>query len=507
MFALIPRILSVLGPLLVYASLGLLLWALFKNRERLDRHVPAVIALALVTSFVFVDTSHRLFFDEDIYIQIASNLSRAPVAQLTLLGTPDTVQVSTYYKEPPGYPSLLGLVYAVTGVSESVAFVFARLLFALAASSVYLLARDLLKERWLGWAAALMFLTTPVVLDHSVSAGTDVATALFAVVGIWGLVNSVAPVAVAGLVLVSQMRLEAIVLIVFLLWSPPINRRWKLIGAGLVLGELFHVLWVLSGSPAYAGAVGVESTFSAAYVLPNLIDSAGYLFDGARFPWGIPLLAVLAILAFVRQGLLKSGPLRKPKPPEHFGELHLLAWVGLIAGVYLVFYAGSFELNPRYSIQIVVPLILLALGALRFFSRLQRVAVAVGVGITVLYANLGSPANSVPGFLSVLAADHERMISIAANLNEDDVVIASEPEVFLNQGVAAMNAVFATDRPATVEALKERYARVWYYAGARATLAGGEQWRANRSFVFGHDLERVESFVVGGRQTALYRFY
>ena len=84
MFVLIPRILSVLGPLLVYASLGLLLWALFKNRERLDRHLPAVIALALVTSFVFVDTSHRLFFDEDIYIQIASNLSLTAPSSETL---------------------------------------------------------------------------------------------------------------------------------------------------------------------------------------------------------------------------------------------------------------------------------------------------------------------------------------------------------------------------------------------------------------------------------------
>jgi hypothetical protein len=55
----------------------------------------------------FVDNSSEstsLFYDKDIYIHIASNLSKAPVAQLTLLGGPGEIQVATYYKEPVGFP-------------------------------------------------------------------------------------------------------------------------------------------------------------------------------------------------------------------------------------------------------------------------------------------------------------------------------------------------------------------------------------------------------------------
>ena len=429
MIALIPRILSVLGPLLVYASLGLLLWSLFKNRERLDRHLPAVIALALVSSFVFVDTSHRLFFDEDIYIQIASNLSRAPVAQLTLLGSPETVEVSTYYKEPVGYPTLLGLLFAVTGTSEGVAFHFARVLFSLAVGGVYLLARDNFRHPWMGWLAALAFVATPPVLEYSVSAGTDLGTVLFAVLGVWGLVSGAYPVAVAALALVAQMRLEAVVLTLFLLASPAIGRRWKLIGLALISGQLFHLGWVVSAAPAYASSVGVEAAFSPGYVPANFIGSLGYLLNGGRFPWGISVLAALALLAWGVRTL--RSPSRKDTRPQ-LGEVYFVAWIGLMMAVYFAFYEGSFDLNPRSSIQIAVPMILLGMTALKLFNTRQRVVVVIGLAFTLLYSNLSPKPPDQDHSISVdnLAADHQRMEQIAADLGEGSIVIAGEPEVF-----------------------------------------------------------------------------
>ena len=81
----LPRALSVACPLLTYLSLGLLAWALWKKRHLLDRWAPLVVVLTLLASFVDVEDGHTLFFDEDIYIQIASILSDLPVAQLTLV--------------------------------------------------------------------------------------------------------------------------------------------------------------------------------------------------------------------------------------------------------------------------------------------------------------------------------------------------------------------------------------------------------------------------------------
>src|SRR5215813_2271706 len=128
----LPRVLSFLIPLFVYTTLVLIAWGIYRERRRLDRWGLILAAGAFVASLAFRANEHLLFFDEDIYIQIASNLAHAPVAQLTLFGGPGDIQTSTYYKEPAGFPVLLSLIFAITGTRESVAFVFARVLFAIA---------------------------------------------------------------------------------------------------------------------------------------------------------------------------------------------------------------------------------------------------------------------------------------------------------------------------------------------------------------------------------------
>ena len=505
----IPRVLSVVGPLLVYVSLGVLLWALYKHRERLDWVAFGVFVVAMATSLVFVEPGHRVYFDEDIYIQIASNIARAPVAQLTLLGTPETVEVSTYYKEPVGYPSLLGLVFALFGATEGVAFLFTRFLFAFAAAGVYLLTRDSFKQVWIAGISAMTFLAVPVVLEYSVSAGTDIPMALFTVVGLWGLVSGIPALAVAGLALAVQMRLEAVVLTSLLVLSPSLGRKWKLIGLALVSGELFHIAWVLSTAPAYAAAIGIESTFSPAYVPDNLMSSADYLFDQTRFPLGLSILASISTLAWVCSVAQHWRGRGEGRAPNHPGVRYLVGWMGLFMSVYLVFYAGSFDLNPRYSIQVVVPLILLAVSSLRVLSRGQRVPVVVVLALSVLYSNLSErPEDRDPAnFQNMLAADHSRMVRIANDLGPDSIVLTTEPEVFLNHGIAAMNAVFATERPEAVQAQSQKYGTVLYYSGTRAAAGNGEQWRTDRLLMEAYQPTLIESYIIGGRRTGLYRIY
>ena len=138
----IPRILSVAGPLFIYATLAVLGWGLWHERKKLEWLALAPALAGLIASFAVLAPIHRLFFDEDIYINIASNLTRAPVAQITLLGGPDSVEVSNYSKEPPGWPVVLSMFFLLTGRSEPAAFAVARILFALAIAAVYQLARQ-----------------------------------------------------------------------------------------------------------------------------------------------------------------------------------------------------------------------------------------------------------------------------------------------------------------------------------------------------------------------------
>ena len=498
MSAFLPRALSVAVPLPTYAALVLLAWGFWQSRRLLDRWVLPVVVLALLASFAIIEDGHTLFFDEDIYIQIASNLSDLPVAQLTLVGGPEQVSVSTYYKEPAGYPTLLGLVFAIAGASEEAAFLFARALFALAAGAVYLLARDQFRSRWMGGMSALVFMFVPAVLEHSASAATDIPALLFAAVGFWGLVSGGPALAEAGFALAAQIRLEPIVLIAFVFFDPAISRRWKAIGAVLVSAQVLHVGWLLAGSSAYASAIGIESAFSFKYLIGNFVGSLGYLLDGGRFPWGVTVLAMIALSAWGIARLRHAGEAGKGS----YRELHMAAWIGLLWGVYLVYYAGNLGTNPRYVLQSIVPLILLATSAFALLSPLLRMAVGAGLALSLVFALVSVELSAEVE--TVLIADHRQMAEIAGTMGPEDVVLATEPEVFLNHGVAAANAVYVSERPDVVEMLHNEYRRVWYYAGARSNVVGGEQWRADRIIRSTLPLQLVDSYGVAGSTTELF---
>src|SRR2546428_13841023 len=102
----IPSMLSLAEPLCVYATLVVLACGSWRERKKLEWFalVPAIVGL--MASLVFLPPIHRLFYDEDIYISMARNLTHAPLARVTLLGGPNGVEASSYFKEPAGWPVL-----------------------------------------------------------------------------------------------------------------------------------------------------------------------------------------------------------------------------------------------------------------------------------------------------------------------------------------------------------------------------------------------------------------
>src|SRR5438876_11862042 len=98
------RILSIGGPLWVYVTTAALIYGLFLERRRFEWLALVPAAGGLIASALFLAPTHRLFFDEDVYVNVASNLTRAPVNQLSVMGAPHDIQISTYPKEPAGRP-------------------------------------------------------------------------------------------------------------------------------------------------------------------------------------------------------------------------------------------------------------------------------------------------------------------------------------------------------------------------------------------------------------------
>ena len=476
----LPHILSIAGPIISSLTLALVVLSIYRLRRKLDplALIPAGIGFAF--SILLIPNVHLLFFDEDIYINIASNLSHAPIAQLTLLGGQDGIEASTYYKEPAGFPVLLTLAFLFGGTGETTAFVAARLLYAATLASFFLLARQIFEDRKRALWATLLFGGTSILFRFSASTGTDLAAALFSILGVLGIVAGDGLLAASALAMAAQIRLETIVLLPLLLLARSVSIRWKLWGLALAGEEILHLIWVFSIAPTLAKAEQVATPFSISYAFENFAGDLKYLFNPLLFPLGISALAIAAIAFGGRKA----------------GGAPLKLWIALLASVYLVFYAGSFDVNPRFVIQILAPLVLLA------FRLSTNRYVTLGALSTLALAYL--PIHETPNYISVLASDHEIAVRLAARLGGTDLVISTEPEVFINHGIHAMNAVFASEREPLVREQFRKYGKVWYYSGARTNAVGTQQSAADLWIKSHFGLRLVESHEIRAFVTSFY---
>ena len=480
------KILSIGGPLWAYATIAVLVYGLFLQRHRFEWFAILPAAAGLLASASLLAPIHRLFFDEDIYINVASNLTHAPVNQVTVMGGPQGIQVSTYPKEPAGWPVLLSLAFLADGSNETVAFWFARLIFALTIAAVYQLARSLLPERKQAVMAAILFGAIPICFWYSVSAGTDMSAALMAVLGMWGLATGNGALAAAGFAFATQTRMELLLLVPLVWISPKISSKWKVVAAGLALFEIVHVAWVMSVAPVLERAEEVQSAFGLGHVAANLRDNLRYLINPFDFPI---MVAVLAVVALAKQ----ASSLRRTATPYTM----LALWVLGLFAVYLIFYAGSFDTNARYGIQIVAPLTILAASFAQRF-----------VWIAALLISLAVPATRTYGFtpyIQALNADHQLSIAFAAQVPADDLVVSGLQTIFIDDGRRAANAAFAETNEKILDDELQRRGKAWYHAGVRSNYANTDEWRADRWMKSKYELHLIDSHEVGGFTIAFYQ--
>ncbi len=483
------RILAVAGPFWIYATLAVLMYGLFRQRNRLEWLALAPAAIGFLASALLLAPIHRLFFDEDIYINVASDLARVPVNQTAVMGGPNDIDISTYPKEPAGWPVLLSLAFLAGGAREPVAFWFARFLYALTIAAVYHLARALLAKRTQANVAAILFGATPICFWYSVSAGSDMTAALMAVLGMWGTATGNGALAAAGFAFAAQTRMELLLLVPLVWLSPRLATKWKIAAAALALFEVVHVGWVISVTPLLERAEEVSSAFGAAHIWRNLFDNTKYLFNPFAFPIAVSVLAILSVFR------------RSNSPPKLGGEFRartLLAfWLAGLFTVYLCFYAGSFDTNARYSIQIVAPLTVLAAS---FAKR--------PVWIAALLLSAVIPATQQYGFtsyLQALEADHSLSVLFASRLEPDDLMISSVQQIFINNGRRSINAAFASMNKTKLEDEIRKRRQVWYHAGVRSNDENTDEWRADRWVKSNFDLHLIDSHEVGGFTIAFYR--
>jgi len=268
-----------------------------------------------------------------------------------------------------------------------------------------------------------------------------------------------------------------------LIWlSRTIPRQWKIAATGMVAIAVVHVAWVLSTAGTLERAEGIQATFALRYIATNLRTNLVYLLDPFSF-FGAAIV-VAAVLALWKQRQADAIP------SFRFVYAQALS----VLAVYLLFYAGNFEVNPRYSMQLAAPAAILAAA----FMNGRRAILLISMALPYMHPF------PVSAWEQTLAADHRISAAFASQIHRDDLVVSAQPEMFINHDRSAMNAVFAIEHQKTLEE-EIRRRTVWYHAGARAGAADTADSKADRWVKSNFELHPIQSEEIGGMRIAYYQ--
>ena len=360
------------------------------------RNRPGVWLLLIVITGSLLVTQvapqiHRIYYDEDIYANMAQNIAYTGQVGMANYGTFEYgeyfVNWLLYNKDPAGWPFLISLVFQLFGTDETFAFYLNNLLFAGGILIVFFIARMLAGgSPFPALLAALVYALIPHNLIWANTIAAENAATVFGGLAVlcalaWlrtrearrlFLLATVLPfacamrpesalialwtLAAAGLNLFSGVRRPAAA-------SPdpaqrsgalfrhPLATRcfWAigLIAFALILPLVWH-FYAMSGQSW--GAEGAK--FATSFFTKNLTVNGLYFLNNREFPLLFTLLALVGLAA----GMARTGR------DGRRAVLLMLPWFLLFWGIFLFFYAGSYKYGAdvRFSLVCFMPLAVMA---------------------------------------------------------------------------------------------------------------------------------------------------
>lgn len=439
---------------------------------RPERSAVLTAAGASVLAFVLVGAvaprTNRIYFDEHIYEGVAQNLTDLHLAQMCSDGAVEYGSLQCwrglYNKEPYGYPYLISIAYRLFGVHESSAHRLNLLSAVLLVWVVFLTATALFEESRAGGFAALLMALIPQHILWSHTAAVEPSAALMSAVGVMAAVHhtrersteSLLWMVVAGAFAV-QFRPESVLVVpmmavVVALYAPDElsrGRSWWAAALGLGLCALYvgHIAAVRGDHWGSAGPA-----LSVGHLWPNLGVNGLFYLENGRFPAFYSALALLGLTA------------RPWKPAVALASWFLLFW-----GVFLFFYAGSYDFGAdvRFSLMSHAPLAMLAgRGACRLRDAAAGMGVrgplastAIGLAFGVQFLWFIPQVRAVGEEAWAARADVAFAERVIAELPSNSVVLTHTPSIFLLNGVSAAQMSLVTEDPVYVtSALSRRYA-------------------------------------------------
>jgi hypothetical protein len=461
-------------PLALQASFLLLVGSIAAGRRAVARslgNARFLLLFASVVAFLAVSflppATHRIFYDEDIYQNVAQNILWTGRAEMCNEATIEHGEfrclAGEYNKEPNSFPFLVSLMFRSSGVDESSAHLLNRLLFALGAFVAGWAGFLLFGDRLAAAAASALYLLTPENLLWGATVAAEPGTATFAGLAVCGWLLFLREPSLAtglfagsGLAFALQWRPEAGLLLpvvgIALLAArraeegphPLADRRVYaagLVALVLIVPHLAH-LWAVRGEGWGATEAG---KFAWQYVLPNLRTNAAFYVEGREFPLLYTVLAALGLAAGAG-GRVKAVP---------------AAWFLFMFAVFIPFHAGSYRYGAdvRFSVVSNMPLAVLGgAGAVWVLRRLSGWGVdgrlaraALWVGLVYAFSAYLPLVRAVGREAWAARADHQAAREFIEGVPEHSVVLTHNPGMLQVMGQSAAQASLATYRPERVQ--------------------------------------------------------
>lgn len=435
--------------------------------NRKGAYLLILLLLALLAVSIVAPRTHRIFYDEDIYGNMAQNIALANRAGFCNYGTFEygeyTAHWMSYNKQPGGWPFLVSLAFQLFGTDEAFAFFLNNLFFCAGLLVVFFIARHLTGDDYASWVSALALGLMPHNLIWSNTAAAEPSAALLAGVTVLCLIVYLKTGRDRHLFLLCllipmacQMRPESMliflwVVLAFLLLSPRtlISRKLWAFGILTILFLLPHFLHIHAMGGHSWGAEGEK--FSSGFFWSNLRTNGLYYLDNRQFPVLLSALGVVGLF-FSRNPWCK--------------KLLVLFWFLLFWGIFLFFYAGSYAYGAdvRFALPSFMPLALLAGMGAGFIKesfrgaesgRLARAAIIV----VVLFSFVGflPQVRRVGQEAWGARYDHRYAREFIEKIPERSIILTHNPTMFLLWGRNALQAYAGTEHPDLVGQLLEKY--------------------------------------------------
>lgn len=422
-------------------------WRALRRGQWVVLGLIAVLAFGL--AFFVAPRTHRIYYDENIDLNIGQSIAYTGRAQMINFGEIKygelIVHQGEYNKQPNAYPFLLSLLYRVFGCSEPLSFLFNNFIFVLSALAIFGIAWLLFGDFKTGAYAALIWTVIPQsILWHNTTAAEPSNTFFLTLVVFLALSavrsEGLGPyfLAAVGACFAAQFRMESLLIVPLVLVIVGLGNRkvfrdrrvYYLVPLvlALLLAHVMHVACFIGHS---WGAAAAQDKFSLGYLGHNLTTNGLFFLNGKDFP------VLLTLFAFL-------GLLSKKSVPE---RLQLLLWFGVFWGIFLPFYAGSYSYGAdvRFSLMTFPALAVLAAfglsmadGALK--ARL-KVGGPIGLSVIVLAFLAFAPRSRTVGQEAWAArADHHYAREMLKEIPPNSLVFAHNPNMFLFWGMSSAQA-------------------------------------------------------------------